>query len=153
LLDTAEIKGEALPDKVAREVEELSQEILRREPNWSFAHLLRGQLLAAQQRYDQAADALRQAINLGQVAPGVYEQLLYALYASQQFDEADEVLTRLQAFIPNARNLSFLGSQMGGQNDQLPEAILQARQTVQQRRIPRFAGCSSTRRYFASRKT
>ncbi len=124
---------ERLSEQQAAEVEQLLQAILQRQPDWAFAHVLRGELLYQRQQYDLAVAEYRRAINQGIQRISVYEHLLYSLYASRQFDEADEVLARLQAAIPNSNNLALLGAAVAVQNEQLPEAIRRAKENLEAR--------------------
>ena len=101
-------------------------------PAWSRAYLLKGLLLDFRGNVDQAADAYREAIRLGERQPLVFQRLILRLLQTNQTEEADRYLAIMQDRVSTSAQVSLHGDRVAAGRGQIDRALESARRGVEQ---------------------
>ncbi len=119
-------------DKLA-EASKLQASVQTQRPTWSKAYVLEGVLLDARGDFDQAADAYKEAIRLGERLPLVFQRLISRLLQTNQADEADRYLAIMQNGASTPLRYASLDSAVAANRGQMDRALESARHAVEQR--------------------
>ncbi|MCA9246261.1 MAG: tetratricopeptide repeat protein [Planctomycetales bacterium] len=88
-------------DPKFREAVQLQKEVVGSRPNWAPAHVLRGMLSHREGNLEEAINAYKRAIALGDSRLGVYQKLIQLLSATQNYPEMNKYLERVRALVPS----------------------------------------------------
>jgi tetratricopeptide (TPR) repeat protein len=120
-------------DKRIHEVKKLVDELVKQRPSSPGVNRLVAQIEQKCGNREQAIQAYRNAIRLGERRIEVHEQLTTLLYAEGRFAEAEECLAQLQGQVPLSGGLSGLDICLAAQRGNLDRALATARHSVKSR--------------------
>ena len=120
-------------DPKLAEASKLQDFIQTQRPAWPQAYLLKGQLAEMQGNFDQATDAYRESIRLGERQPQAFRRLISLLLQANQADEADRYLTLMQDAGTASDNTASLESHVAARRGQTDRALESAQREVKQR--------------------
>ena len=109
------------------EAEELQAFVQAQRPAWSRAYLLSGMLSEARGKFDQAIEAYRGAIRLGERQPSAYRRLISLLLQANQAGEADRYLSLMHDQAAPTEAFSSLDSAVAARRGQIDRALESAR--------------------------
>lgn len=109
----------------------LQSQLENARPGWSATQLLKGLIAERQNKPDVAIDAYRSAIRQGEQRLAVYERLIPLLYRQGRVAETEQLLTKLQDFVPMSRELSGLAMSFAVQNGQVGTGVEVAQRGVE----------------------
>ena len=115
------------------EASKLQNFVQLQRPAWPQAYLLKGLLAEARGNFDQAADAYREAIRLGERNPVAFRRLISLLLQTNQADEADRYLSLMQYRTATTETFSTLESIVAARRGQTDRALESARLGARQR--------------------
>lgn len=118
-------------DRDFRRAVELHAQVQRERPSWPNARYLGGLILERQGRYEEALQAYREAIRLGDRSFRVYHRLPSLLFRLGRFDEARELAEQTSNVAPLSPVLSAMGIDLAAREGDLQGAIEQARRAVE----------------------
>ena len=127
------MQSKGVEDAVFVRAAELQVRIQKERPEWPAAYLLGGLILQRQGKLDQAIEAFRQAIRLGERRVATYEALILLLNQVGRVAEADQYLTSMQEYVAASERLSSLQMVVAAKLGQLDRAVEAARRQVEQR--------------------
>lgn len=108
----------------------LQSRIESQRPSWADNAVLKAMIAECQQRTSDAIDAYQVAFRLGSRRTFVYERIVGLLYGAQRFDEAYELLSRVEGQIPYSQSLSALAINLAFQRGEHDRALALARDAV-----------------------
>lgn len=100
-------------------------------PNWAEAFALRGSILQRMERWEAAAAAYEEAIQLGERRYAIFEQLIACLDQLKRTTEVEKYLLQLEAYLPTSQRLTEIATQHELHQDRPERAIELARQRVE----------------------
>jgi len=115
------------------EAVKLGHEISSLRPGWPPAVLLSAMIHKRLGRSEEAIDAYRQAIRLGERRLVVYETLISLLYDAGRLPEAQEYLNQLREFVPDVESLTKLEVITAAARGQTQRAITSAQTAVERK--------------------
>ena len=124
------LAGATLEDARFREGVELLAQIERKEPNSPQIRMLRGMVLQAQGKSQEAVEAYRDAIRLGAQDVPVFEEVVALLVSQKQFDEARAYLAKAKGHGLSSKRLSALEIAVAEGEKRLEEAEQLARRMI-----------------------
>ncbi len=120
-------------DPKLAEASKLQSFIQNQRPAWSKVHLLQGLLSEATGQFEQAVEAYREAIRLGERLPMAKQRLISLLLQTNRVDEADQYLALADDQIAPSATFSSLEMAVATRRGQLDRALETARRGVEQR--------------------
>jgi len=127
----AEAQTPAQIDAATDEADALQKQIQRARPEWPAGHFLSGLILERQRRYEEAIDAYKEAVRLGERDISVYERLIRLVYLTQRYDEAGEYHSQLQERGVSSPAMDLWEMRIAAVRGQLDRAIEIARQRIE----------------------
>ena len=127
------VRGGAEQDSHWDEVAELQSTIRALRPDWPGGHGLNGMLAQARGNQDEALEAYRLAVDLGDTSLGAYERLIGLLLAGGRVEEAETYLARVRQSLHASTALSGMAISASIRRGQMEPALDHARASVKQR--------------------
>lgn len=112
------------------EAEKLQEEIRKLRPSWSAGQVLRAFILQRRGRFEEALDAYKEAIRLGDRRVAISERLVALLYQLNRFSEAEQYLADLKGAASGSALLSSLEISEATRQGQWEHALQAARRAV-----------------------
>ena len=109
---------------------ELQSRLESHRPAWPQTLVLRGLIFQRQGRAEQALDAYRQAVALGERRFWVQQQIVGLLYGLQRFAEAERYMARMQDRAASSPLLSAMQISMAVEQGELEKALRSAERAV-----------------------
>ncbi len=119
-------------DSKLAEASKLQDFIQTQRPAWPQAYYLKGLLAEARGNFDQATDAYRESIRLGERNPQAFQRLIMLLLQTNQAGEADHYLSLMQDLAPSNAGEASLESRVAVRRGQTERALESARRGVEQ---------------------
>jgi exosortase len=116
-----------------RQAEQLGDEIQRLRPMWPLGYVVQGQVAQYRAQPDRAIEAYRRARELGGTGRFVIESLASLLYATNQWDEVDKVLTDLGDVVTLSPRLSNIAIAIRNRRGDFGDSIQLAQKQVERR--------------------
>jgi tetratricopeptide (TPR) repeat protein len=114
-------------DRLLREVTELRSE----RPKWGPAHALFGRVAELMQRTDEAVNSYKLSIELGDVRPKTFEQLINLLYVNGDTNDAQRYLSMAASLAAVDSQLESMAGAMASSRSDLQGLIRLAKESVE----------------------
>ena len=103
------------------ELKDLTAAVITQRPNWAAAHAQQAEAFARLDQVDDAIEAFRRSIQLGERRVAVFEQLIGLLNDQQQYEEAEQYLRQVAQYVPYSSIMSLASSSVAEALDRAPQ--------------------------------